>query len=103
MNKHNMSLFNDFKEYLNNNSYEVEEINETSIRGIKGDLKLHLFKETLFDEYVFNINNNGYKIYNTLFVEDKKGYKLNHKNDNRRFNNIYDIINYTKDNINIEI
>lgn len=98
-----MNLFNDFKKYLKDNDYEIDEINDTSIRGIKGQLKIHLFRELLFDEYVFNVNNSGYKVYNTIFVEDGEVYRLDHKGDNRKFNDVLDIINYTKDNIEIEI
>lgn len=57
-----MIIFDEFKKYLSSKDYEIDEISETSIRGIKKDLKVHLFWDWKYDEYVINVNNKGYKL-----------------------------------------
>ena len=96
-------LFADFKRYLTENRYEIDEINKTSIRGIKEKLTIHLFKELLFDKYVLRVVNDGYKIYNTIFIVDGDKFRLYHKDDDRVLYDLFDIINYTKEKITIQI
>ncbi|MBW9169742.1 hypothetical protein K2F43_00815 [Clostridium estertheticum] len=99
-----MNILDEFKKYMIYKEYEIDIISQTSIRGIKDKFKVHLYFDADEEEYILNVTNNGYKLYNTIFIETESGYKLNHENEEiLLFSNIEDIINYTNNNIEIKI
>lgn len=98
-----MSIYDEFKEYLKSGEYEIDEISETSLRGIKKGLKVHLFLDSNDEEYILNVNNDGDNLYNTIFIECENGYRLNHTGDKRNLKDLEEIINYTNSNIKIKI
>lgn len=99
MNEVNAKLFDDFKQYLILEDYEVDLIGEESIRGIKGTVKFHFFFDYKYYEYCMYISDNNYKKWATIFLENNDGtFKLNHKGDNRNFNQLEDVIKFTVEN-----
>lgn len=101
----NMNIFDEFNTYISNNGYELDTINETSIRGIKNDIIVHLFFDFMkYDEYVLTITKNNYREWNTIFISKEDGYELNHKHKEQKyFKNLQQIIDYTNSNIDFKI
>jgi hypothetical protein len=56
-----------------------------------------------YDNYVLYISDDGYKLWATIFEPFENGYKLDHEDEDKEFNNFQEIIDYTNDNINKKI
>lgn len=102
-----MTIFEEFKQYITEKGYDINILSDTSIRGIKGQLTkgfiVHLFFDYKYDEFNLYVSEDGYKLWNSVFIPYKDGYKLNHKDDKRTFCNLTEIINFTNSKLDTEI
>ena len=97
MNEFNENLFSQFKVYLTNHNYEVDVITEQSIRGIKGKIIFYFFYDFKYYNYCMYINEDGYKKWASIFLENEDGtFILNHDDDRRKFSNLEEIIKFTE-------
>lgn len=88
-----LKIFEEFYEYLNKNGYERIIVQDFSIHACKkGTTVQLLFDISKYNQYVLRIWNH----YNVIFIYEDGVYKLKEMDENKQFDNIYQIIEYTK-------
>jgi len=101
MSEFNRYYIDEFKKFLVKDNYEIDEISESSILGIKNDLKFHMFYDYKYYEYCMYTNKNGFKLWASIFdLNTENKLQLNHKDDKRTFENLDEIIHFTLENSN---
>lgn len=112
MDEINKDIFNEIRQYIQNKEYILDEISETSIRGIiREEFWIHLFYDWKYYDYLLNITLDGYQHINISFnIEDNilkvkdiysRTQELN--DDIKSFKNLKEVIKYINDNTELNI
>lgn len=112
MDEINKGIFNDLRQYIQNKGFGLDEISESSLRGmIRENFWIHLFYDWKYYEYVLNIHLDGYQHINYFFDFDndvifvREIYSRTNEIENKpiRFKNIEELLNHIRNNTDLKI
>lgn len=106
----NKEIFKVLKEHIEKKGFELEEISESSVRGIiRDDFYIHLYYD---NEYILNIQLEGYRYVTFFFDFNEDGlikvrdryFKTKELDDEPNiFKNILEVIDHINNNIDLKI
>lgn len=99
MNEVDVRIFESFKKYLRDNGYKISYVTDSQIIGIEDDIRFSLDYDFDYNDYFMKILGGSSGKWTTIFSQNKDGtLNLNHSNDNRKFDSINEVIQFTLEN-----